>query len=55
MIENKCKTSYGYRNSFSINNFFYDKMDLRLFYSHMTLFVNTHDIVYFEKYISRIH
>ena len=40
-MENECKTTtntgqYSTLNSFSIKNIFYDKMNLRLFYFHVT-------------------
>ena len=35
LTENECKTQ-GVFHSFYIKNIFYDKMDLRLFYSHVT-------------------
>ena len=55
LIENECQTSGGC-HSFSIKNIFYDKMDLGLFYFHVTNYkmfssssVNAHhDITAFE-------
>ena len=35
----------GVLHSFSIKNIYYDEMDLRLFYFHLTICVNTHDDV----------
>ena len=40
LIENECKTHpQDVLHSFPIKNIFYDKMDLRLFYFHQTVFI----------------
>ena len=42
----------GVLHSFSIKNIFYDKMDLRLFYSHVTNSEFIHVEVFLYKYIT---
>ena len=40
LIENECKTLMGLSHLFSINNIFYDKIDLRPFYFDVTIYTS---------------
>ena len=47
LIANECKTLH----SFSIKNIFHDKMDLRLFYFHVTICMSYYLPIYVSVYV----